>query len=69
MARYVRSNRLGAKAWPVEITVSGHDNGEVDIMAHFDETGLALRFTRDEAIELAMLLVKHAGAAELENVA
>jgi hypothetical protein len=69
MASYVRTNRLGAKAWPVEITVSGHDHGEVDIMAHFDATGLALRFTREEAIELAMLLVKHAGAADLEKVA
>jgi len=68
MARYVRANRIGIKIFDAEITVMG-GNGDVDIMAHFDHTGFALQFTADEAVHLAMLLMKHAGAGGREQVA
>ena len=66
MASYVRTNRLGTKSYPVELTIAS--GGSVDVMAHFDATAFALRFTRDEAIELAMLLLKHADG-KLQEVA
>ena len=66
MASYVRTNRLGTKSYPVELTIAS--GGSVDVMAHFDATAFALRFTYAEAIELAMLLLKHADG-KLQEVA
>ena len=55
----------------MEITVTvGHDvAGYVDIRAHMDVSTFALRFDQNEALELAMLLVKHATASGTRKVA